>query len=112
MRKIQKQFVQSTLVATAALVLLATQSQAEASDFEGKIDTLRLDPGSSGARVPVSNSDERPLQGSKAGQHHHNGRQVGSVTDSDPLPAQGKVELLVSGTTTFDNFVVRSVRRQ
>ena len=44
-----------------------------------------------------------------------NWRQIGSVTDSDPLPAQGRVGLLVTGnvngTTTFDNFVVRSVRR-
>jgi hypothetical protein len=37
-----------------------------------------------------------------------NGRGVGSVTDSDPLPARGKVGLVVSNsTTTFDNFVVR-----
>jgi hypothetical protein len=41
-----------------------------------------------------------------------NGKQVGSVTDSDPLSAQGKVGLVVTGaTTTFGNFEVRSVRR-
>jgi hypothetical protein len=38
-----------------------------------------------------------------------NGRQLGSVTDSNPLPARGKVGLLVvrDATTAFDNFVVR-----
>ena len=41
-----------------------------------------------------------------------NGRKIGSVTDDDPLPAQGKVGLLVTNDTTiFDNFEVRSVRR-
>jgi hypothetical protein len=41
-----------------------------------------------------------------------NGKQIGSVTDSNPLPAQGKVGLVVTGaTTTFDNFEVRSIRR-
>jgi hypothetical protein len=45
-----------------------------------------------------------------------NGRQVGSVTDSDPLPAQGKVGLVVTGfagaTMTFDNFLVRKQRHR
>jgi hypothetical protein len=42
-----------------------------------------------------------------------NRKQVGSVTDSDALPARGKVGLLVvsNATTTFDNFEVRSVHR-
>jgi hypothetical protein len=41
-----------------------------------------------------------------------NGRRLGSVTDSDPLPAEGQIGLVVTGdTTTFDNFEVRSVRR-
>ena len=39
-----------------------------------------------------------------------NGRQVGSVTDSDPLPAEGRVGLVVpDATTIYDNLVVRSI---
>jgi hypothetical protein len=42
-----------------------------------------------------------------------NGRKVGSVTDSDPLPAQGRVGLALSGaTTTYDNFAVRIQRQR
>jgi hypothetical protein len=48
----KKRLVQSTLVAAAALVL-ATQSQAEASQFEGRVQALRLGTGSSPARVSI-----------------------------------------------------------
>ena len=47
----KKRLVQSTLVAAAALVL--AQSQAEASDFEGRVRAVKWTKGSSGARVSV-----------------------------------------------------------
>ena len=47
----KKRLVQSTLVAVAALVL-ATQSQAEASEFEGRVRALRINETSS-ARVSI-----------------------------------------------------------
>jgi hypothetical protein len=48
----KKRLVQLNLMAAAALVL-AMQSQSQASEFEGRIQALRLNTGSSPARVSI-----------------------------------------------------------
>jgi hypothetical protein len=52
MRKTGKKRLVQTLVAAAALVV-ATQSQGEASEFTGRIGFLRMNPGSSPARLSI-----------------------------------------------------------
>jgi hypothetical protein len=98
----------------ATALILGAQSQAEASEFTGKIQALRYNAGSSGTRVSILVGDHRsPCNSARDWFAFENANQgLGALWTSALIEALTQAQtVVISGTGRCDSFGVEAVNQ-